>query len=119
MITNWNKFAREMRLGRLLCEARDQTRASGFRGHHKNGGFKGFAESQGISPRRAYRLMQRYLTVLGIILPPFLENPISDSERVTNDSEILDASIEESIEEACKLSRIADSVFDTNAKVSP
>jgi hypothetical protein len=124
MITSWNKFAHEMRLGRLLCEAHQQSRAKGFRGRQKDHGFKGFVESNGIPLRRAYRLMHRYMTVLSIIMPPFLQEPISDSDHVTNDSELPElviASIEESAEEACKLARtgIDDGDRVTNAEVRP
>jgi len=89
MITSWNKFAHEMRLGSLLCEAHERTRALGFRGRHKDGGFKGFAASQGIPLRKAYRLMRRYQTVLGIVMANFMgETAIDDRVLVTNEEKV-------------------------------
>jgi hypothetical protein len=123
MITDWIKFEHEMRLGRLLCDAHHRTRAVGFRGLHKNRGFKGFCESQGVPLRRAYRLMRRYTLVLGTVLGEFLPEDvkasIQDSERVTNDafppSEVFEAFMDETLDEFSKsFSRIADCAPVTN-----
>jgi hypothetical protein len=91
-IGNWQKFIHEMNAGRSLSEAHQQARAEGFRGKQKDGGFKGFCAREGIPLRRAYRLMNRYHAVLGIVLGGELlseEEPpntdICDDNTVAND----------------------------------
>jgi hypothetical protein len=61
LITNYRQVEHDLYWGHRLYLLRYLHQAYGFRGNAKGQGFRGYLEGERIPPRKAYRLIKRYL----------------------------------------------------------